>query len=241
MNCTRHRALFAIALCLAAFVSLGAQPTLPESPAVLTSLSKLANLSSEEAGLGLPVKVRGTITYCDRDRRTLFIQDGADAIAARIPIARENEDAELQPGQLVEVEGTTVRGRGKCTIRGKTPKVIGAGQIPEAFILDRNNPFTEKAESRRVRAQGWIPTVSTTGGRFSFVLVVRPGFSLDVTLNGANNPEAKDLPGSFVEVTGAFALRFNSSGQISGGRINVNDLGSIQRLSALAVAPIAEV
>ena len=221
-------------------LAFAAQPLGPEQPPALTSLSQVSALSTEDAARGLTVKVRGTVTYCDRERGTLFIQDGGDAASVRIPTVRDNEDFDLQQGQIVEVEGTTVKGPVKCNLRSQRLRLIGQGQIPVPLELNGTAPFTEKAESRWVRVQGWIPTVSIAGSRLNLELVIRPGQSLAVALNGGDSPETKELPGSLVELSGVFNLRFDAAGQINGGRVYVNDLASVRKLRSIPISAIAE-
>jgi hypothetical protein len=100
--------------------------------------------------------------------------------------------------------------------------------------------FSERAESRCVRVKGWIPALTMAGARLSLSLVVRPGQSLELFLNGGDSPEAKELAGSLVEVSGVFSLKFDAAGQVNGGRLYVNDLAGIRKSRSLPITAIAD-
>jgi signal transduction histidine kinase len=209
-----------------------------ESPAAITSLASMAALSSEDSAKGLTVIVRGTVTYCDRDRGVLFIQDAADAVSVRI--GRNGGDFDLQPGQLVEVEGITVQNRSQSFIRSKALRLISSGQLPEPLPLNDVNFSSQASESHRAMVQGWIPAVSTAGNQLAFSIVVRPGLTLDVVLNDRESPEAKALAGALVEATGVYSRRFDSAGRITGGRLNVTSLEDIHISKTLRLVSVAE-
>lgn len=233
--------LFTSYLTLMGSIAFSAQTISAEQSTSLTSLSQVASLTREDGGKNLAVKVRGTVTFCDRDQGLLFLQEGTDAITVRIPITRENDEVDPQPGQFVEVEGVVMAGRIKCSIRSKGVRLIGQGQMPAALELNGRTPFTEQAESRWASVRGWISGISTAGNRWNFGLVVKPGQSVDVILNGGDTPGGKDLTGAFAEAIGVFTLKFNSAGRITGGRLYVGNLAGIQATRTLAIAPIVDV
>jgi signal transduction histidine kinase len=212
--------------------------TASDQAVTLTNLSRVVSLSPDEAAKGLPVKVSGTVTYYDRERGIVFLQDGSDAVSARITPAKENE-AEVQPGQLLEVEGVTARGRLKSSIRGKTRRILGQGQLPTPMQLTPERLLTENAESRLVQVTGWIPAISSISGRLNFTVVLAPGKSLDVVLNASDSPETRDLAGSLVDVTGVFTPSIDAAGQTTGGRIRLNNPNAIRRWKSLPITPVS--
>jgi signal transduction histidine kinase/ActR/RegA family two-component response regulator len=72
----------------------------------LTTLAQVRQLSPEEARLGLPVHVRGVVTYRDPERRFFFLQDDTGGILAETPTTR----LEAYQGQVLDVHATTVEG-----------------------------------------------------------------------------------------------------------------------------------
>ena len=219
---------------LTLYSGLAAQTLGPERPAALSKLSQVRALSSE----GVSVKVRATVTYCDRDRGLLFVQDGDEASAVRIPQSREPGEWDPQPGQVVELEGVTAKGRIHPTIRSKSFHVVGQTNIPNAMELRAESLLQPSAESRWVRVTGWIPAINRAGTRVNCSLIVAPGQALDVVINGGDTAETKEFAAALAEVTGVFSLRFDAAGQISGGRLYVNDPSAIHKRRSLPVTPI---
>src|SRR5690348_14752912 len=67
-------------------------PLGPERPSLLTTLRDVNSLGLEEAAKGLGVKAKGTITFYDRERGSLMLQDESSGVAVRIPATREGID-----------------------------------------------------------------------------------------------------------------------------------------------------
>src|SRR5579864_348761 len=119
--------VMALGLALGSF-GFAAQTGGAERAAALSKLSQVINLSVDEAGKGLTVKARGTVTFCDRDRGMLFVQDGGAAVAVRIPTVRDsNTEFEPQQGQIIEVEGITTKGRLTAVIRSSVQRFMDQG------------------------------------------------------------------------------------------------------------------
>ena len=77
-------------------------PTLP----TLTTVQQLRVLPREEARRGYPVRIRGVITYFDRQWKTLFIEDAASGCF----VFSSDPQRQLVPGQRVEVAGRSGTG-----------------------------------------------------------------------------------------------------------------------------------
>ena len=221
--------------------AIASQPPLADSFATLTNLGQVAALSLDLAAKSVNVKVRGTVTYSDKERGALFIQEAGDAIAVRVAKGHDGADLDFQPGQVLELEGSTASGRAQPVIRSRSVRIVDQGQMPSALSLDSDGLYIATAESRLVRVKGWIPAVTRFGGRLSLELIVRPGQSLEVVLNGGDVPESKELPGSLVELSGVFTLKFDAAGQISGGRLYVSDLTGIRKLRSIPISSISDI
>ena len=75
---------------------------LPAETNSLTSLAAIHALTNAQAGKHLPVEFEATVTYYRDYERTLFVQDGDDAI-----YIRATTGLKLMPGDRVRVRGTT--------------------------------------------------------------------------------------------------------------------------------------
>jgi hypothetical protein len=64
--------------------------------------------------------------------------------------------------------------------------------MPAPLELSPGALFQPTAGSRWVHVQGWIPSITRVGTRVSSELVVCPGQSLELVLNGSDTSEAKE-------------------------------------------------
>jgi signal transduction histidine kinase/CheY-like chemotaxis protein len=72
-------------------------------PKLLTSIQEVSNLTPGEAQRGYPVRLRGTVTYCDSVSGVLILQDDTTGIAVDIG----KQSITLPRGQEIEVAGLT--------------------------------------------------------------------------------------------------------------------------------------
>ncbi len=107
MSTERMRRLLLLSICL-----LGSHRLAAAGPQQPTEVSSIANLlSAADAGRGLSVRLKGVVTYYDHDRRLLFLQDADDGAMVRFIPSLSAEDFWANPGDVVEVEGSTVQSR----------------------------------------------------------------------------------------------------------------------------------
>src|SRR6266480_1565504 len=118
----RFLLLPALAMFFLATLSLQAEPITPpyEKLTLLTRVAQVRQLKHDEAELGYPVRLRGVVTYYDRDAEIFFIQDSTAGIFVNssgmtfspqpnqmtdILVGPLEAKFRLQAGQLVEIEG----------------------------------------------------------------------------------------------------------------------------------------
>ncbi|MES2572775.1 MAG: histidine kinase dimerization/phosphoacceptor domain-containing protein, partial [Verrucomicrobiota bacterium] len=90
---------------------------LAQTPPPLHTVDEVRALTLEEAGRGLPVRLRGVITYCNQRESRAFIQDESGGVFFRPPPLVEGE-ARLVAGDFVEINGITWRGRFSPSVAG---------------------------------------------------------------------------------------------------------------------------
>ena len=113
----------------------------PNPPAVplptLTTISAIRALSQDEGARGYPVRVRGTVTHVDEDADVIvFIHDGRLGQFVDPPPAGTTPLnlvwRELRRGDLVEIEGRTVRGGFAPNLEPLIVRRLGPPPLPAA-------------------------------------------------------------------------------------------------------------
>src|SRR5438093_5123502 len=102
---------------------------------LLTRIEDIRALSQDEGARGYPVRIRGTVTHFDEvQRTTLFVHDGAFGQFVALPAepAKVGVWAELKSGDLVEIEGRTVRGGFAPNVWPSNVRKLGRGPMPAA-------------------------------------------------------------------------------------------------------------
>lgn len=121
-------------------------------------------LTREEAASGLPVEIRGVITYCRGPEFPEFVmQDGTAGFIARLP---PDAGSPLSPGDVVGIKGVTTLGEG-------LPTRVAVSQFTKAGTAPMPPPLSVSPA-----------TIARGGGRYSFVEftgVIR-GAAVDTTL-----------------------------------------------------------
>ena len=125
----------AVAVALVGVSARGA--TARDTPAtplpLLTRIVDIRALSQDGGERGYPVRIRGTVTHFDEVlKATLFVHDGAfgQFVANPSNPAAVAVWAELKPGDLVEIEGRTVRGGFAPNVEPSRVRRLGRGAMP---------------------------------------------------------------------------------------------------------------
>ena len=124
--------LLAVSHCSAAPESAGT-----EGKPSLVTLQQFCEMDRSTIVKRETVRVRGTVTFINREWQLVMIQEGRFALKAFL-----EKDAELKVGQLVELTGRTEFGEELNLMMVTGSKVIGEGSIPEPVRLDETVPFS---------------------------------------------------------------------------------------------------
>ena len=119
----------------------------------LTTIKDVRALPPGEAGRGLPVKLRGVVTYWMKPRNFVFIQD------ATAGIFMVNTGAPVEPGQLVEVAGESGAGDFAPIIDKGRARVIGSGRMPQPVRVGAAELFSGGYDSQWVEVEGIVQNV----------------------------------------------------------------------------------
>ena len=118
----------------------------------------------EEAAPAPTVRVQGTVSYCDSNRRLVCIQDGAFGLSTRIPA----DCRPLRPGQRVELAGRIVS---RYFLDATELRALGEDSLPAATIINANDFTGGRAVNVRVALSGVVRSVAIEDDRPSLQLL----------------------------------------------------------------------
>jgi signal transduction histidine kinase len=219
--------MVALALCLAARAA--------DPGNTLSSLGQVRSLSLEDGAKAIPVKTRAVVTFCDPERRLLFLQDSSGAVSVQAA-----PDRGLQPGNLVELEAVTTRGRAHCNVRFQAIRAEGEAPMPVPREPRPDELLSNANDCRWVKVQGYLPNLVRYGARLNLQMVLRPGLTLELIVMEGDSPEARELAGAMVEACGVLTVRYDSAGKMIGGRLYASNPAAVRRLKPLPVVTLAE-
>jgi signal transduction histidine kinase/DNA-binding response OmpR family regulator len=220
----------------------------PSPPGPLTSVAAIRELPAGAAAKGLPVQVRGRITYLDRAWTVMFVQDASAGIFVYTSQLRHAMPA-CAPGDEVEIVGQSGPGDFAPVIVAQTLRVLGRGTLPPPAAAPLEQLVSGRLDSQLVATTGVVRATSTDpeghvffdlavgDSRIPVVMPVPPGTPVPAGV-------AVD---SLVRVTAVAATRFNTRRQLVGAELLVPSPEAVvvERRApadpfALALTPIDE-
>jgi len=199
---------------------LGNERTPDSTRPEISTIAQIRNMSFQEAGKHLAIRVRGVITYYDPDPNDpdMFVQDSTTGIWVNTEIVKPN--ITVKTGDLVEIEGVTEAPDFAPQIGKPRFKVIGHAALPRAKQVTFEQMASTQEDSQRVEVDGIVRKVTkiddhlyldvaTAGGR----VVGRMPFYTKDTL-----PQIVDAN---VRIRGTCGAQFNSENQLTGIYINI--------------------
>lgn len=198
---------------------------------VLTAVDEIRNLSRDEAAKGLPVRLRGVVTWQDSDPMpSFFVHDGRWNVWVGRSIAMTRgiwqgggpsvQDSEV--GALVEIEGVTDPGGYAPCILPVRFKRIGSGPLPEARRMPLERLLSGSEDGQRVEVEGVVQVVSPPDllGDSKVMLMV-DGHPCRVVSEHGEDLDAAKLVDARVRVRGLLVPLANLRAEVAGLRMNV--------------------
>jgi signal transduction histidine kinase len=154
-----NRVLLAAAL-LAAFAGGAAAEQKTAGPLpLLTRIEDIRALSQDAGALGYPVRIRGTVTHFDEvQHMTLIVHDGSfgQFVADPANPGKLGTWAELRQGDLIEIEGRTVRGGFAPNVEPSRVRKLGRGVVPSGRSIAYSAMLTGRYDCDYVGVVGVI-------------------------------------------------------------------------------------
>lgn len=212
-----------------------AEPAAPDpaSRPLLTNAQQVLALPVEEARLGLPVKVRGVITFHEPAWFLTYVQD--ETAGVFVAAAKTGSPSpRLAVGDLVAVEGVTTPGRFAPYIDGRSGsnavvRVLGRVPLPTPLPLSAEPRGLPAFHSQRVEIQGVARAITEHEGRVAVEIDTRAGrLKVMVPELSAGKPLPAELIGARVRARGVFGSIFNLRRQQTGMMLFVPSLDDLQ-------------
>lgn len=175
----------------------------------LTNTAAISRLPRERAALGLPVRLRGTVTYADPDWRICFLQDREGAIFVDLG------QPEVTAGQAVEVTGQTGRGGFAPEVVNARIQVLGQAEFPAPVRASLPDLANGHLDSHWTELQGVVRRVSEEAGRVTLHFATPRGRFKATVLKRAGEPLPK-LVDALASVSGAVTSEMNGRMQLVG-------------------------
>ncbi|HEX5218045.1 MAG TPA: sensor histidine kinase [Verrucomicrobiae bacterium] len=216
------RRMVAMCRCLAIGVVLvvllpalvGAQTPVKE----LHTAAEVRGLTVQQAQEGLPVRLRGTVTFFDEALFSRFIQDDTAGIYLRESTAIPP----LQPGQVVEVVGTTSPGEYAPVIVPQSVTIVGQAELPPAKAVNYEQLASGTEDSQFVEIAGRVRSVHLDDASgFHRIEIATGGGRLSVYARQLPVKLTAELLDSTVRVRGVCSTLFNHQRQLFAIRLMV--------------------
>jgi signal transduction histidine kinase len=188
----------------------------------LTRIREVITLSKEEAGRGIPVRLRGVITFADADWQSAFLQGRTNAVYVEL------KQGDVRAGQWVEVTGQTGTGGFMPEVDNATIRVLGTTNLPSPAKVDLDDLADGHLDAHFVELAGVVRRIEEEPGRLTLTLTTHLGRFKAVILTTGNQPPPAQLVDALVRVRGACGSEFNARGQISGVLLHVPSLDQIE-------------
>jgi signal transduction histidine kinase len=211
-----------------------------QTAGVLTNLAQVKAVPWTDPPIGVPVRVRVTVTYMDPDWRMLFVQDATGGMFVDRIAPAGDASWNLAPGEVVDLEGMAAPGIIQNNINELKLHPVGPGPLPKPWLLEGEAAFKQAADASWVRATGVITGVKTVEKKLDLDLQVDPRRSLRLIVAHGSSVDAATLRGSLVEATGVLGADMDAQGKPTGrSDIWIYDIAGIRTARILPITPIA--
>jgi diguanylate cyclase (GGDEF)-like protein/PAS domain S-box-containing protein len=187
----------------------------------LTTVAAVEKLSHGQAAVGLPVELRGQVTFIDNEWKLLWMQDATGALFAK---PGKNSPL-LQMGDLIALHGSTAPGEDGTMIVHPVLRVLGHRPLPaprHVPIAALNTAISQYVEVEGILRPGAFSWNHTTG------VLVDGARTAPISIPGGVNPAIARLIGARVRVRGVVALELDSQDHIVGYALDAERLSEIQ-------------
>jgi signal transduction histidine kinase len=190
------------------------------SAEVLHTVAQIRALTPEQSQAGLPVQLRGVVTFYDESLFSHFLQDATAGIYFKFPT--NVAPPALVPGQVVEVAGRTSPGEYAPVVVVEQWKVVGQAPLPAPKPVTYEQLAGGSEDSQFVEITGIVHSIRRLDSAPYFEIEIATGGGrLHVFARDLPVARAEELPDSTVRVRGVCSTQFNHQRQLFAIRLMV--------------------
>jgi signal transduction histidine kinase len=237
--------LLGFAAFAAAFAAMAQDTATP-----LQTLQAIRDLDRKIAAQGLPVRVRGVVTFISpsaqgsfffADETTGVFVAAMDAVRRGMPPVKQNFEGLPQQGMLVEVTGITAPGGFAPVIIPQKVERLGMAPLPPVKPVAVADLLTGRLDCERVRVRGVVQHADFTDRQIDAArleLAAVGGHFVAYALH----PEGFD-PGRLldaeVDLSGLALSFFNERGELVGARVQLQGIEDVAIVRPAPESPFA--
>jgi signal transduction histidine kinase len=192
---------------------------------VLKTAQEVHRLTADQAKLEYPVHLRATVTFYDKEIDELFVQDETGGVFV---LAHGDPGFSVQPGQLIEVEGTSAPGGFAPEIKPERLRLLGQGEMPTPKEVTIEQMATGHEDCRWVRCGGIVRSITT--GRIDDLLALEiagGGGRMLALIEKYDLEKCRRLIDAEVSVQGVCVAHFNNKRQLLQIGVQVSSMADI--------------
>ncbi len=191
--------------------------TLPSLP--LRLAEQIRDLSPEEAGRHLPVKLHAVVGWSHSSTPFAYVQDGSGGIRVNNP--KWDEPGTEKPGTIVLLEGVTDTGDFVPVVTNAVLRRAGWWNMEPGRLVSLEQALTGVEDGHWIEMRGFVRELRQTNGLVCFDLSTSSG-EFQAWTPAMQSFDA--LKGSVVRVSGVCSTVSNARHQLTGIQIWVGDV-----------------
>ena len=188
------------------------------------SVAEIRNIGPERAKLGIPVHLRGMVTYSDSDGQFIVVQDSGGGI--QVEIAGKLKDA-YGLGDIIEVRGITGEADLVPIVLNPAITVLGKRAHPQARRLMIAELETGRHDYEYVEVRGIVRAYSFGPNRRPLLDLVDSAHRLTAVVAINSGADATELAGATVRVKGVPITTFGATKKPVRTRFHINSLAEM--------------
>jgi signal transduction histidine kinase len=182
----------------------------------LNSVAEVRALTPEQAQRKIPVHLNGVVTFVSKDIYSCFVEDATTGIFVAIPtLPLDLWPTNLEPGQTVEIVGTTSPGEYAPVVNVEHITVMGRTKLPSPKSVSYDQLATGAEDSQFVEISGVVRSLRKFAMTELYEMeIVTGGGRMLVYAKNLPVTQPDELVDSSVRVRGVCTTMFNHQRQL---------------------------